>query len=849
MAEWDAWPESPPPTSRPRVRKRQQLDESWPWPDSGTDQHLANQKKTTGPLPDTKKAKLIKEVNFSFTGSIAKALTSRHSDQQAAEPDKHAKKAMDPEQVRHRLDNANCYCQRRCHKMISYKTLLSTCQTLWSMPKEERSHLLRTLYEAAMEEPEEDSVTDPADSREDFFDRHRRRFWYLCGHRVCFKNFVKLLGTSEKTIRKYIENIPDRRKGGLSCRPAISSSANSVDFFFYELYHSAAEPLPCRPGSSGTKRKRKSLTEDTDLWYDDKPWLAEDVFDVQDDNVAPESLTDWNPDNSTVNDLVKFTVGSAASVIGLPQRWIQHTHLHDLYWLFEASWDHLRAQSPDVLAPVPSYSAFVQRWQVWKRFIRIRKIAQHAQCQTCWDLQQSMNAKGASWPQRLEAARNLRVHYQRQYTDRTIYWSARWASRYTGTILCIIIDSMDKTKMAWPRCWSQVIVFTFSQQLTNMLRWPFERKPKNMEGLVRPRFVLTAAIAHGWFTSFFAQNEYLNHGSSHFCEILVRTLDRVWVESQTSGRPFPQHLIIQSDNTVAQAKNSSYLSSWRGWLPNISSYPQTYFSSSWGTHMRIPVELFVWPVHVAFLCLPTITNQTQAGQDVDQLFGLVLSLILSRKVFQTPEEFMDLLDVEFRDRVSAKGERLTTEVISGVRDFKSWLAPMRCQLQHAFGNRFGIEAPHAFSFKFRQDLCHADVHDVDRPGILLPGHPLDVMVCVKAYMASRNLQDPPTLVIPHRSLTNVNSSEPLDSKHLHPLTEGSIKAYFALASICDEISSHDMSKAASALRTLATDRTCVLPWSRFLSQNHPPRLREKELGHPMFPHLPDVSWRLVSRTR
>jgi hypothetical protein len=44
----------------------------------------------------------------------------------------------------------------------------------------------------------------------------------------------------------------------------------------------------------------------------------------------------------------------------------------------------------------------------------------------------------------------------------------RWASRAALNVLCVIIDSLDKTKLSWPR-------------------YGFDRLPKDLEGLIRPR--------------------------------------------------------------------------------------------------------------------------------------------------------------------------------------------------------------------------------------------------------------------------------------------------------------------------------------------------------------------------
>ena len=65
---------------------------------------------------------------------------------------------------------------------------------------------------------------------------------------------------------------------------------------------------------------------------------------------------------------------------------------------------------------------------------------------------------------------------------------ARYESRNKSDVLTIIVDSMDRTKFAWPR-------------------FGFHRKPKLLDGVVRPRLVLTAAIAHGYCTCLYLAHE------------------------------------------------------------------------------------------------------------------------------------------------------------------------------------------------------------------------------------------------------------------------------------------------------------------------------------------------------
>ena len=64
-----------------------------------------------------------------------------------------------------------------------------------------------------------------------------------------------------------------------------------------------------------------------------------------------------------------------------------------------------------------------------------------------------------------------------------LYWHLRWFSKQRDRgVLTVIIDSMDKSKLAWPQ-------YGF-------------RKPKCLDRLRRLRIVLTGSMAHGWCTDF-----------------------------------------------------------------------------------------------------------------------------------------------------------------------------------------------------------------------------------------------------------------------------------------------------------------------------------------------------------
>ena len=185
-----------------------------------------------------------------------------------------------------------------------------------------------------------------------------------------------------------------------------------------------------------------------------------------------------------------------------------------------------------------SYSTFWRHWKAkWACCLKFRKVSQHSCCQVCFDFKHAMRSCRGDLGKKLHHASRLREHLRAQYHDRCMYWSLRWASRQRQQVLCIIIDSMDKTKFGVPR-------------------YPFSDKPKELDGFVRPKLVCTAALAHGWVTSVFLNDDVVNHGADAFVEVVLQVLEQVSQVSQETGRPMPEHLVIQADNTSSQCKNS-----------------------------------------------------------------------------------------------------------------------------------------------------------------------------------------------------------------------------------------------------------------------------------------------------
>ena len=119
---------------------------------------------------------------------------------------------------------------------------------------------------------------------------------------------------------------------------------------------------------------------------------------------------------------------------------------------------------------------------------------------------------------------------------------------------------------------------------------------------------ITGGIAHGWCTGILIAQETMSHGSNAYVEVLCESLDKVAEICRVQGRRFPVHLVLQADNTAAQAKNQ---------------YAAAFCSQMVGTQKFSTVTLnFLMVGHT--------------HEDIDQLFSVICQYIIRKYHWQTP---------------------------------------------------------------------------------------------------------------------------------------------------------------------------------------------------------------------
>ena len=705
------------------------------------------------------------------------------------EPDTYAANGMCQKRIRAVLSTPVCKCKNQCSKKVTFEELLTTCRTFHSLSSHDQQFLIHTMY------------ASPGAEHTNGLDGNNvtrvRTQWSLYGHEVCAVAFVKLLGISFRRLYKDANAVPDMRRS-LDGHPAPlreRPQAAVCDQFFIDLYCSAAEPVP------------------VDLHIDN---VEESVAEGAVDNLDCDSFVvhgmgdplEWDPFRPK-HQIVEEVQGQGST--GLPKRELPHGTVPDLYWQFLAYFNQLTHDNKDP----PSFSTFRRVWlSKWHRALQFRPASSHACCTTCFELRSKIYNTWSTPAEKYMWARQWRTHLQDQYHDRMVYWSLRHCSRKLDSdVLVVIIDSMDKKKAVWPR-------YTFDRQPHEL-----DNKPP------RPRAVLTAALAHGWCTDLILADDSLHHGASAFCEVLARVLDHVYKMSMVNGRPFPKHLVIQSDNTVAQAKNS---------LANC------FLAHLVGTGKFVSCTLnFLMVGHT--------------HEDVDQLFGFICKHIFRRHRWEVVEDLMGYLDAIVGPHVAQKAEECWVTKLDIVRDFDSWLAPQRVRLYGAFKTRDGFEAPHSFCYKRRVNLLSAERLQVEGQRSAVDSSraaryagysdsnadPRDVFCCVKTYTRDRRLQQAPALVLPADRCALVPTPAPTQALPvaISPERASNLEVLAALY----EKEAYGYYRAARSLRALANPVAPTLPPPGWLDE--PPGFDAEGLleptDNPYFSHLPDTSWNLL----
>lgn len=681
----------------------------------------------------------------------------------------------DSGRIRKRLSQG---CKCGLYSKLRAADVITFCTHLHSLSEESVTHYFHTAYDTC------------GDSEGEAIQHHQKRMrteWHFMGHRANVECLQLLLGISGKTFYKKCHGALDMRTFSVQ-RSSGQTSPQSliVDQFFCELYASAAERLP----------EVEAPLRNVDAHIESH----------QGDSSAdhePLTFLNWTPHQQAMD-----IAGLAVSGQALPPRHLQHCRLSDLWWQFVA-W-HASCEQISGEFPCPSWSTFWRRWDArWKSALHFRTTSQHSQCKVCFQCSAFLHRGSGAPEEKRICAQQWREHLTGQYHDRLIYWHMRWFSRLrVRGVLCIIIDSMDKAKLPFPQ-----------------YQW---RKPKSLDRLRRPRMVVTCAWAHGFCCDFYVGHDELQpHGASAFCEVLSRTIQHVMDICRRDNLQPPEHLVVQSDNTTSQAKNSE-------------------------------TGMFLATIVGKKKFLSALLNFLIVGhthEDIDQLFSVLLSLVVRRHRFHTPEELVLEIQIAMANVFADRSEEVSAALLGEIFDFGAWLYAEGVQLHNAWVSRDGVDAPHSFCYKMREDLTPEEVQRsaVQRsPG---PPHHEDVFCSTKRWMHSERGAHC-VLVLPQARLALLHTPGPVQQKMAtHPLTDQRKTELRDLASHLESMTEDwgvDFSyyRAAQALRNLAAGQLPPPMVHHWLWAPDPPRQGPLQRTHNRyFNNIPDMAWSLLARFR
>ena len=210
------------------------------------------------------------------------------------------------------------------------------------------------------------------------------------------------------------------------------------------------------------------------------------------------------------------------------------------------------------------------------------------------------------------------------------------------------------------------------------------------------------------------------------------------------------------------------------------------------------------------------------------------------------------------DRVARRGERLCVQLHPALRNAWSWLEPMGVEVYNAFVRRHNsaVETPHSFTFKLRRDLSAEEIVLVGGAGVAVAlrdilENPVDVFCVVKTFMADRQLQQAPLLVIP-AARAAFPATVPTDVVSRTAVSDKRRAELLSFALVLHK-PSYGLHRAAMYIHGLATqppsfggDQLPPLLWFAAPSQ---PRNLLLHNGNPHYQHLPDAPWQLKAKFR
>ena len=227
-------------------------------------------------------------------------------------------------------------------------------------------------------------------------------------------------------------------------------------------------------------------------------------------------------DSALESDLGRGTLWSGPHK--LPRRWLPHGTYYELYTLYCA---YMTCAGEKVASTSTFYRVLASSG--WEKKIRFSPPSSHSKCSICMRLRSKIQ-HSSGIQEHTDSCDKLLRHLAGQFSDRQCYWACRSRAKAEGDIICLITDSMDRSKFSLPR-------------------YHRGRAPKDVETTRRPSCEVTSTLVHGVGVYTWISDENQSSGSNWVLETLSRALEHTHAFYQRVGKPIPSVIKVFADNT------------------------------------------------------------------------------------------------------------------------------------------------------------------------------------------------------------------------------------------------------------------------------------------------------------
>lgn len=301
-------------------------------------------------------------------------------------------------------------------------------------------------------------------------------------------------------------------------------------------------------GRTCREHRDKPCSEHVDAWMlQVYQTLAEPLADVQvETDVAiikfletmyKEEVNEWAAVVDPRSDALTLASHVQTGTRGIEKRWLPPMTVQQLYELYlsHANGHHDEAKK----------TVFFNVWQrTWRKIMPLRPKTKHIPCPDC--ARYSKERKDAVLEEeKAQITVAFNRHLQSIFVDRNVLTRIENGSEANAKglavglgmdTLYIAIDGMDMAKFVCPR---------------------YKLAPKQFSELWRPALHFTGAIIGGVAELFVVEDSDAPKGANAMVTVLFRSIELASEKYESLGRPVPEHLVIQLDNTASQNRNTT----------------------------------------------------------------------------------------------------------------------------------------------------------------------------------------------------------------------------------------------------------------------------------------------------